>query len=75
MSSIIIIKMEKAIAERHLTDHNKPHKHSDPHDHLVDWDKNFPDMSSPINHTDSIIPTFEEFAVSFLEKYQIYYRR
>ena len=43
MSSIIIIKMGKAIAERHLTDHNKPHKHSDPHDHLVDWDKNFPD--------------------------------
>ena len=62
----------KAIAERHLTDHNKPHKHSDPHDHLVDWDKNFPDMSSPINHTDSIIPTFEEFVSELFGKISDY---
>lgn len=32
----------KIAAERHLTDHNKAHQHSNPHDHLINWDNNFP---------------------------------
>ena len=55
-----------------MTDHNKPHKHSDPHDHLVDWDKNFPDPGSPINYTDNIIPTFEEFVSELIGKISDY---
>lgn len=51
----------KAVVERHLTDHARPDKHSNPHDHILDWSKNFPDMSPPINYKESIIPSFEEF--------------
>ena len=51
----------KIAAERHLTDHNKAHQHSNPHDHLINWDNNFPNMSQPINYKEGVIPTFEEF--------------
>ena len=49
----------KIAAERHLTDHNKAHQHSNPHDHLINWDNNFPNMSQPINYKEGVIPTFE----------------
>ncbi len=65
-------KNGKAVVERHLTDHNKPHKHSNPHDHRLDWSKNFPGMSSPINYKESITPSFEEFINSLLEEVSNY---
>lgn len=40
----------RAIRERHYTDHDSPDKHSDPHDHDIDWSKGFPDSGSPINY-------------------------
>lgn len=45
-----------AVWERHYTDHYKPSKHSDPHDHEINWDKNHPDLSSPINYLNEKIP-------------------
>lgn len=51
----------KAVAERHLTDHDKSHKHSNPHDHLINWDKNFPDFNKLINYFDEKVPTFDMF--------------
>lgn len=54
-------KNGRAVAERHLTDHTRPDKHTVPHDHIIDWSKNFPDFSSPINYKVRTAPTFEEF--------------
>ncbi|MDE6785137.1 MAG: DUF4417 domain-containing protein, partial [Ruminococcus sp.] len=51
----------RAIAERHLTDHRKPNRHTDPHDHTVDWSNNYPDPQSPISYFNKEVPTFEEF--------------
>lgn len=49
-----------ATKERQYTNHKKPHKHSNPHDHDIDWSKNFPDFGSPINYNDSI-PEFKKY--------------
>ena len=46
----------RANYERDYTDHGKPHAHSNPHDHTIDWSKGYPDPSSPINYNDEIIP-------------------
>lgn len=51
----------RAVAERPLTDHNRADKHTVPHDHVIDWSKNFPDPGSPINYNNTATPTFEEF--------------
>lgn len=45
----------QAVWERHLTDHNRPDKHSNPHDHEIKWDNGFPDLGSPINYPDGNI--------------------
>ncbi|MBQ9552564.1 MAG: DUF4417 domain-containing protein [Clostridia bacterium] len=45
--------------ERHYSDHNKPHKHSNPHDHTFDWSEGHPNPSSPINYSDGNIPKFK----------------
>lgn len=50
-----------ATLERHLTDHFRSDKHSNPHDHKINWDKNRPDFSSPINYFDGNIPEFKYF--------------
>ena len=47
----------RAVVERHNTDHGKPKKHSNPHDHEIKWDKNgHPQYSDPINYTDNKKP-------------------
>lgn len=48
----------KARVERHLTNHNRPDKHTDPHDHLITWDPvdGHPILGAPINFPDGIIP-------------------
>ena len=51
----------KIAAERHLTDHNKAHQHSNPHDHLINWDNNFPKFHDKFNYFDNEAPSFEEF--------------
>lgn len=49
--------------ERHYTDHNKPWAHSDPHDHIINWDHDTgnPIFDSPINYWDGNIPEFKNF--------------
>ena len=50
----------RAIKERHNTDHNRPDKHSNPHDHNIDWSNGYPDPGSPINYPDGA-PEFKSF--------------
>ncbi len=50
-----------AVAERHFTEHAPNGIHTNPHDHTIDWSKNFPDFSSPTNYKNSTTPTFEKF--------------
>lgn len=46
----------KAVKERHYSDHKKGHKHSNPHDHNIDWNDGYPNLSSPINYPKDNIP-------------------
>ena len=49
----------KATKERHWTDHRKPHKHTNPHDHDISWDQNDnPVFGPPQNYWDGNIPIF-----------------
>lgn len=50
----------KATVERHYTDHERPDKHSDPHDHIIDWSAGFPKPGPPINYPDGA-PEFKRF--------------
>ena len=50
----------RAVMERHLTDHNKPWAHSDPHDHKIDWSKGTPHPNGPINYYDEV-PEFKKY--------------
>ena len=52
----------KATRERHCTDHNTPSKHSDPHDHNIDWSNGYPSFGPPINYPDAV-PEFKNFKV------------
>ncbi len=42
----------RAVKERHYTDHNRPDKHTNPHDHEIHWnsERGNPMPSSPINY-------------------------
>lgn len=51
----------KVTNERHLTDHNRSDKHSNPHDHTVEWIDNHPQLSPPINYPDGNIPEFKNY--------------
>lgn len=53
----------KAILERHLTDHNRPDKHSNPHDHKVNWDGGYPKLGPPINYPDGTTPEFKIYYI------------
>lgn len=50
----------KAEKERHYTDHFYPSKHTDPHDHEIDWSNNYPNPGPPINYYDPI-PEFKNY--------------
>ena len=49
----------KAVKERHYSNHKKGHKHSNPHDHNIDWKNGYPNLSSPINYPKDNIPEFK----------------
>ena len=51
----------KASAERHETDHGRSDKHSNPHDHTVDWSNGYPNLSPPNNYPTGDVPSFESF--------------
>ena len=59
-------KNGKAVAERHLTDHNQPAHHTNPHDHNIDWSKNVPAMGDRTNYLNSEAPSFIEFLEGLL---------
>ena len=40
----------RAIVERHWTDHNQRWAHSNPHDHIFDWSKGFPDPHGGVRY-------------------------
>jgi hypothetical protein len=50
----------KAIKERHNTDHGTPNKHTNPHDHDIDWSKGYPDPGPPINYPGDV-PDFKNY--------------
>jgi len=50
----------RATMERHYTDHGRSDKHTDPHDHIIDWSKGFPDPQPPINYPNGA-PEFKQF--------------
>ena len=54
-------KHGRAVRERHFSNHTRPDKHSDPHDHIVSWDDNHPDLSGPINYFDGNVPEFKRY--------------
>ena len=47
--------------ERHLTDHDTPKYHSNPHDHHIDLSNGHPNPQSPINYWDGNIPEFKNY--------------
>lgn len=51
----------KAVKERHHTDHGKAHKHSNPHDHEINWvgEDCHPKPSPPINYPNGELPSFK----------------
>jgi hypothetical protein len=49
-----------AIIERHYSCHPPTNTHTNPHDHLLDWSKNEPDFSKPINYYNEI-PELENY--------------
>lgn len=51
----------RAILERHITDHNQPNAHSNPHDHPISWPNGKPDFSDGINYRFGNIPEFKGF--------------
>ena len=54
-----------AVKERHYTNHGSPSKHSDVHDHNINWDKGYPDLGKAINYPDTDeIPEFKHFIIN-----------
>lgn len=52
----------KAEKERHHTTHNREHsKHTNPHDHKIDWSKGVPHVLSPINYPNGDLPEFKNW--------------
>ena len=59
----VIGKSGLAIRERHHTNHNRPDKHSEPHDHIITWDNldEHPEPGPPINYSEDAIPDLHDF--------------
>lgn len=50
----------RATMERHYTDHGVSGRHTDPHDHFIDWSSGFPKPGPPINYPNGA-PEFKRF--------------
>lgn len=57
----------KSTHERHHTDHGRADKHSNPHDHQIDWSKGFPSLSPPNNYPNGEAPSFYDFVQGIIE--------
>ena len=60
----------KATRERHHTDHGAPDKHSNPHDHDIDWEGNHPNWGRPQNYPQGSAPEFKTLG-RYLMSYHI----
>lgn len=67
-----VLKSGYAEKERHYSNHGNDSKHSIPHDHNVNWNDNYPNLSSPIIYGGKI-PEFKKYGdvkmsnVNFIE--------
>lgn len=59
-----------ATAERHCSTHGYDSKHSNPHDHKIDWSNNYPDLGSPINYGNDI-PEFKKYGGNLMHNENI----
>ncbi len=50
----------RAVRERHHSDHDSNKKHTDPHDHMIDWADGFPSPGDQINYPDGA-PEFKNY--------------
>ena len=50
----------KLYVERHYTDHFNPTHHSNPHDHMYNWEDGFPQREGTINYFDGDVPDFDK---------------
>ena len=51
LQQTLIGRGSRAVRERHNTDHGRPDQHSNPHDHIIEWDgKGNPQPSTPVNY-------------------------
>ena len=55
-SDTVIGENGYAVAERHYSDHHTPNVHSPIHDHIVGWERGFPDFGKPINYFNMDVP-------------------
>ena len=49
----------KAVKERHFSNHKRPDKHTNPHDHEINWSNGYPNPQSPTNYPNGNIPEFK----------------
>lgn len=63
----IIIKRGHTLS---LVDHGYPNKHSNPHDHKINWSKNHPDFEPQENYFDEI-PEFKKHRGFYMKKTEI----
>ena len=61
-----IMKSGRAIIERYCTDHDAPGKHTNPHNHKINWDnpRGFPIPGPPINYLNGA-PEFKPYRKNF----------
>lgn len=59
-----------ATVERHCSTHGYDSKHSNPHDHKIDWSNNYPDLGSPINYGNDI-PEFKNYGGNLMHNENI----
>lgn len=60
-----------AIRERHFSVHSHPNAHTNPHDHVIDWSKNYPNPGKPINYYDEV-PEFKNYGDVFMSNKDIF---
>ena len=51
----------KASQVRHYSNHGNPSKHSNPHDHEITWENGYPQLGTPINYFEGLVPEFKTY--------------
>lgn len=56
--------------ERHFSVHSHSNTHTNPHDHIIDWSKNYPNPLKPINYYGDV-PEFKNYGDDIMQKDKI----